>query len=493
MAQTGGGAHAGLGNGFSRGDLSRRAVIGALGAGAVAYAVLGPRGARDVPPGRVILDYWEKWTGNEGQAMQRLVDEFNASQDRIFVRYFSLSAISQKAMVAIAGGDPPDILGLWSFAHPTFAEAGSLLRLETLDEAYRDDLAPEFRRRYGETEWVLNPDRYAPPARDLSMYAGSFWGAVSTCSSMALYYDRAAFAQAGLDPDKPPRTIAELDRAAEQLTTLDPDGSVRRAGFVHREPGWWDWIWGFFFGGRLLSPDGATATAAAEPNVRAYEWLQTYPKRIGPSRLLAFQSGFGNYQSVQQPLLAGKVAMALHGPFLANVVATFKPDFDYGAAPFPVEESLYNPDEPIGLLEADTLCIPRGCKHPREAFEFVCYTQRRACLEALAHDHAKPSPLAEVSPDFIANHPNRYIAMHNRLVQSPRAFPKPVTRVWPEYESEFVAAMGAIWELRVTARDSLTAIERRAQAILDLAASQTARRYGGRPLAERFREIGGVQ
>lgn len=471
-------------------DLTRRAAVGVLGASAVAYAVFGPRGAREVPPGRVVLDYWEKWTGQEGQAMRRVVDEFNASQERIYVRYFSLSTLEQKAMVAIAGGDPPDVLGLWNFSFPAFAESGALLPLDGLDAAFRAELEPEFRARYGEGEWVLRPERYARPVLDLLEYKGTPWGAVSTCSSMALYYSREAFREVGLDPDRPPRTIAELDEAADRLTSLGPRGELRRAGFVHRDPGWWDWIWGYFFGGDLLNEDATRATAASPENIRGYEWVQSYPERIGASRLIAFQSGFGNYNSVQQALLSGKVAMTLHGPFLANVVQTFRPDFDYGAAPFPVEERLYDPERPIGLLEADVLCVPRGCKRPREAFEFIAFTQRRACLESLAREHAKPSPLAEVSPDFVSSHPNRAIAMHNRLVQSPRAFPKPPTRVWPQYEAEFISKMGAMWDLRIAAADALREIETRAQGFIDLAAERSRRRYGDTPLDARVPDLG---
>ena len=35
--------------------------------------------------GRLVIQYWEKWTGFEGEAMQDVVDAFNASQDRIWV------------------------------------------------------------------------------------------------------------------------------------------------------------------------------------------------------------------------------------------------------------------------------------------------------------------------------------------------------------------------------------------------------------------------
>ena len=38
------------------------------------------------PTGKIEITYWEKWTGFEDDAMQAVVDDFNNSQNRIFVR-----------------------------------------------------------------------------------------------------------------------------------------------------------------------------------------------------------------------------------------------------------------------------------------------------------------------------------------------------------------------------------------------------------------------
>ncbi len=47
--------------------------------------------------GRVIIKYWEKWTGFEADAMRAVVDDFNAAQDRIFVDYSSVSQTRPQA------------------------------------------------------------------------------------------------------------------------------------------------------------------------------------------------------------------------------------------------------------------------------------------------------------------------------------------------------------------------------------------------------------
>ena len=82
------------------------------------------------PGGRVIVSYWEKWTGFELDAMQRVADDFNRSQDRIEVRILPVSQIDVKLMLATAGGNPPDLAGLWTFSVPDFAEKGALTPID---------------------------------------------------------------------------------------------------------------------------------------------------------------------------------------------------------------------------------------------------------------------------------------------------------------------------------------------------------------------------
>src|ERR1017187_9447535 len=46
--------------------------------------------------GRIILQYWEKWTGFEDDAMQVVVDDYNRSQNRVFVKKLTISEMSRK-------------------------------------------------------------------------------------------------------------------------------------------------------------------------------------------------------------------------------------------------------------------------------------------------------------------------------------------------------------------------------------------------------------
>lgn len=450
----------------STNQFTRRAALGVLGAGALAYMAFGPRGGKDRIKDRIVLDYWEKWTGHEGQAMRKVVSNFNAAQSRIFVRYFSMGGIDQKALVAIAGGNPPDILGMGNFSVPPYAQSNALLPL--------DHLADEF---------GIRRDQYAPAVWPMLTHGGKLWGMVNTCGALALFYNKTLFREAGLDPEKPPRTIEELDDAALRLTKTDGranlDGrELTQVGFLHTEPDWWSWFWGYYFGGSLYDQNTDRALAASRENVAAYEWVRSYPTRLGVERVLTFQSGFGFYGTPENPFLAGKVAMVNQGPWLANMIARYKPDMDYGVCPMPVASAIHDEAAPVGLLDSDVLVIPRGARHPRESFEFIAYTQRPEVVEFLSSAHCKNSPLATSSERFVREHPNRFVAVHNSVAASPRAFIFPRTRTWEQYVGEFNAAMQKIWRLEANPAEALARVQQAAQTNLDLAARARARRQG---------------
>jgi ABC-type glycerol-3-phosphate transport system substrate-binding protein len=144
-------------------------------------------------------------------------------------------------------------------------------------------------------------------------------------------------------------------------------------------------------------------------------------------------------------------------------------------APFPVDEPVYDAAAPITLIEADVLMIPKGCRHPEAAFEFVKFTQRREVHEKLAAGHCKPSGLSSVSADFIPNHPHKYIKVHNDLMQSPRARIQPRTRAWKEYNDLVMAAFEAIWS-GADVSLQLAQAQARTQKVMDLSAERLRER-----------------
>lgn len=456
-----------------------------------ALLAFGPRARLSRPREAVVVSYWEKWTALEAAQMKEIVDDFNRSVGRdkgIFVEYVSISSVDRKTLIATAAGVPPDVAGLWDGQIPQFA---ALDALEPLDElaAARG----------------ITRETYKPVYWEGCTYRERLWGLISTPWAVALHYDKQVFREnaaalrlAGLDPDRPPRTLDELDRYAQALDKFSPDGRMERAGHLPMEPGWFLAHGPHWFGGKVFDERTQSFTLTSPAVVRCYEWIRSYSLRLGAGSLTEFRSGFGNYNSTQNPFLVGQVAMLQQGPWTANYVEALKPSmnrwnlsrqtdparrkleeeakkaretelpieerrsyYQWGAAPFPAAVAGL---EDVTFAGFDVLVIPRTARHKTEAFEFIAYVNRQEVMEKLCALHCKNSPLRKVSQKFIREHPNPYIEVFERMVAGPNAHPVPRVPIWPEVGEELSVAAQKVYLLQQEPRAALEEAQARLQA-----------------------------
>ncbi len=399
------------------------------------------------PDHRIHVAYWEKWTGFEFDAIKRVVDAYNASQDRIQVDVLSVSDIQDKTLMAVAGGVPPDIAGLSGPVVAQYADANAVVPL--------DDLA----RENG-----IRADQYVPSFWDPGVIRGTLYSLPSVPATIALHYNRELFRKAGLDPDKPPQTTEELNAMADRLTTRK-DGRLLVSGFLPTEPGWWNWMWCPFFGGRLW--DGKDKITINEPaSVRGFAWAQGFAKRYGATALSTQKGGFGNFNSPQNGFMANEVGMEAQGVWMYNFIHQYAPKLDWVAVPFPHPADRPDLAEPT-VVDEDVLCIAHGAKHPREAFDFIRFVQSQKGMEMLCLGQKKQSPLRAVSPKFWKAHPNPYIRLFDRVGKSRNAFATPKIGIWKEYDDEINAAFDAIMLMQKTPQQAMDDVAARMQPKLD--------------------------
>jgi multiple sugar transport system substrate-binding protein len=332
--------------------LSRRNFLKLSGA-AGAAAALGtlPRGLAQEP---VTLTYWHGWTGQWEEMVNFVVDMFHQKQDRIRIEpvVVAWDQFLAKLSAAIAAGNPPDIATLFgSTAIPTLARQGAILALEDIEGV---DLAAA-------QAW-FNPSVYKLGQFEDKTYGLSYWAGDS-----CLLYNKTHFEEVGLDPEKGPTTIAELDAFAEQLTVKDGD-KITRMGFQPTDL----WLWGTVFGGSFYDPETKTVTANDPNIVRALEWMQTYPEKYGAREIAAFQAGLSSERAQNlDPFISGKYSMQMNGPWKLGDLKNFGGDVQFGVVPPPVPEA--------GMPTAnwtwgDIQIIPNGVKDPAAAAEFVLFT-----------------------------------------------------------------------------------------------------------------------
>jgi len=398
-------------------------------------------------PGRIHIKYWEKWSGFEFDAIKKIVDDFNASQDKIFVDLLQTSEIENKAMFAISAGVPPDVAGLYSPNVPHYADERAIIPLD------------DFCRESGITQ-----GDYIPAYWQLMTYKGKVFALPTTPASTALHYNRGLFREIGLDPNKPPETMEEMDAISDKMT-VEKDGHIDRVGFTPSEPGWFNYAWGYYFGGRLW--DGVSKITAMDPgNIDAYRWIESFGKRYGGSALTSFKSGLGQFDSPNNGFMDSKVGMEIQGVWMYNFVHTYGPQIDANAAPFPHPKD--RPDlANTTYVDADVLCIPRGAAHPKEAWEFIRYVQRQEVMEKLCLLHKKNSPLTKISDHFWQVHANPWIHLFDSLARGKNAKVPARVGIWPEYQQELSASFDQALLLQGTPEQILQDVQDRMQAKLD--------------------------
>ena len=454
---------------------------------AVGVVVFGPRTANKTPDGRVVVTYWEKWTGFEGEAMRQLVHYFNATEGQrlgIHVEYVPTTGIDLKTMIAITGGDPPDLAGLWQRNLCSFAEGAAL---ESLDEHVSASGFPI--------------DAFIPLFRKGCEYHDTLYALPLTPASIALYYNKDVFdsfadelALAGLDSSRPPRTIAELDAYADVMQRRDAQGRIEQMAYLPSSPdvfGWfWD-TWPVWFGEPLVDPATGLFRCDTPGFIEAYSWVGRFTRRFGIDAIARFESGLGNFNSPDNPFMVGQLAMVRQGPWFANMIRQLAPQVHYGVAPFPTADG-----RRIAYCEQDIIVIPRGARHPDEAWRFLewLYTSPPITVPQAAHGmgadapplrpverlcwmHCKNSPLRSSSPAFFKTHPNPAIHLHDELAKAEGATLCPQLPNWPEVQAEFAAAYRDIWHTGAPAEDRLHECQERIEELTGLA-RRRVERYG---------------
>jgi ABC-type glycerol-3-phosphate transport system substrate-binding protein len=422
--------------------------------------------------------------------MQEIVSDFNKTVGKangIWVSYISMSAVSQKTLIATAAGDPPDVAGVWDAQITQFAGMNAL---ECLDDMHVEVRPGEFKSGAALRGAFMKPVFY-----DACCYNGKLYGMPSTPGGVALHYNKRIFRDkakelraAGLDPTRAPRSIAELDAYSKAIETFDDRGNLTAAGFLPQEPGWWMSLMSYWFYGSPYDPATRKITFTHPNTIKAYKWVESYSRRLGPDNIQAFRAANGkdNFDSPISPFFTGAVAMMQEGPWKANYVERHNPQMnnirgltpeqraaltrerrrencDWGAVPFPDLEGRGD----VGCCNFDSLVVPRTGKHKQQAKEFVAFVNRPDVMEKLVSLHCKTSPLAHPSEQYIQNHPNPYIEVFEELASSPNAHTLPQCPIWPEVKAELDYAADRITLGEVDAETALREAELRAQAKVD--------------------------
>jgi multiple sugar transport system substrate-binding protein len=154
--------------------------------------------------------------------------------------------------------------------------------------------------------------------------------------NMGLVYNRKLFTQAGLNPDSPPKTWAEVQEAAKKIAGLGA-GYTGFGEYSAGNTGGWHFAASLYArGGSMVSDDGKNAAfnsaegKAVLENLKKMRWEDN---SMGSKQLL-------QWEDLMRMMGSGKLGMMIGAP---DVVQSVNNDFqgkfeDYGVAPVPESE-----------------------------------------------------------------------------------------------------------------------------------------------------------
>lgn len=258
----------------------------------------------------VTIDYWHFYGGEIGKVHQQAIDKFNAEHPDIQIKAQYIGSAwtgRDKLLTAIAGGTPPDIALVDDYWVSELAATGHIVKLgDRIDEETKADVFPLF--------W------------EAASYEGEVWAMPYAASNVVLYYNKDMFRAAGLDPDAPPTTWAQLAEYAQKLTKTDEWGfttptTAADGNIYNYLPFLWQ-VGGELFNADFThcivdSPEGVAALQFLQDLVYTYNAMPSAPPKNG------FQSGI--------------VAMEMAS---SAKLVTYRPQvkFDLGVAVLPVGE-----------------------------------------------------------------------------------------------------------------------------------------------------------
>ena len=190
----------------------------AIGAAlSMASCSAGTRGGGQMTPGaRITVTLWHSMQSPVSGSLQRIVDAFNQAQSTYQVKAIFQGDFTEslnKLIASSGSGNIPSLIQLDDVSTQTMVDSGVITPVQKFIDEEGYDLSD-----------------FDPKALEYYRVDGKLHSMPFNLADPILYYNRQDFIDAGLDPDKPPRTLDDVRQYSEKLVKRDAQGNVTRYG-----------------------------------------------------------------------------------------------------------------------------------------------------------------------------------------------------------------------------------------------------------------------
>ena len=266
--------------------------------------------------------FWYSLEGTNAECIKQIVDDFNKSQDKIFVDAQYQGAYDDainKLKAAGMGQLPCDIVHSYEIGTRFIIDSGWIVPVqEYIDKDNWDTSA-------------IEPNLLAYYTVDGKINSMPF-----NCSTPLMYYNKTAFDEAGIT--EIPTTVDGILEIADKLTVKNPDGSIKRYGFIFSNYGWFFEQWVGKMGREYVNNGNGRTSYATKvmfgENGAALDIFNMW-KKISESKATYYVER-GGTSAARAAFVAGDAAIFLASTAnLAGVLANVGTNFEVGTAYFP--------------------------------------------------------------------------------------------------------------------------------------------------------------
>ena len=229
-----------------------------------------------------------------------------------------------KALAALKSGESAQLSVMFSIDIYELIEQGAIVAFDEIVETAE------------EKAWLK---KFYPSLMENGMTQGKVWGIPFQRSTIVMYYNKDAFRDAGLDPEKPPANWDELVSMGKKLVKKS-GGQTARWGAMIPSTGYPYWMFGALTkqnGQVLMNADGNKTYFDAPATVEALQFWRDLGNKHG-----VMPSGTIEWGTLRKNFLEGKTAIMWHSTGNLTVVKS-KAKFDFGVAMLPAKKSRGTP------------------------------------------------------------------------------------------------------------------------------------------------------
>ena len=175
--------------------------------------------------GTVEISFWHSEQASNLDSLQRLARRFNDSQSEVKVKLAFQGSSDEnmaKVLASLQGGDLPTIAYLDEVQAQRLIDSEGFRPMQDFIDQEDYDLSD-----------------FDPKAIQFYTVDGKLQAMPISISVPVLYYNKLAFREVGLDPEKPPKDLEELKEISRQFVKRDSHGNLMRTGMALDISAWY--------------------------------------------------------------------------------------------------------------------------------------------------------------------------------------------------------------------------------------------------------------